>query len=217
LQDVFGGAHEVFAKSCLDLSTSLRSHLAEDVQQWVKYLLEGELPTAARYAGDAMRNGFKVYATREHDDAVQYVRERYKDEEEKRYGWVASSKATNLLARGIDNSYTRPFREGPWFNDPPESSYSCCQLRGVATEFQCQGLELDMPLVAWGDDLTWSGSGWLSRRSRRPTARDPHKLRLNSYRVLLSRGRDGVVVYVPPDAVLDGTHEALVAAGAERL
>ena len=43
--------------------------------------------------------------------------------------------------------------------------------------------------------------------------RDPFQLRLNSYRVLLTRGRDGAVIFVPPLAVLDETYQHLVSAG----
>ena len=55
-----------------------------------------------------------------------------------------------------------------------------------------------MPLLCWGDDLGWGGNGWVSRRHTRE-AHDSHQLRLNSYRVLMTRGRDGLVVYVPRD------------------
>ncbi|MEO8196968.1 MAG: DNA/RNA helicase domain-containing protein, partial [Thermoanaerobaculia bacterium] len=37
------------------------------------------------------------------------------------------------------------FRVGKWFNDGPQSARSCCHLDTVITEFQCQGLELDLP------------------------------------------------------------------------
>jgi DUF2075 family protein len=67
----------------------------------------------------------------------------------------------------------------------------------VATEFACQGLELDFPIVGWDTDLLWTGNAWVSP-SGRSKARDPHQLRLNSYRVLLTRGRDGVAIFVPP-------------------
>jgi hypothetical protein len=38
-------------------------------------------------------------------------------------------------------------------------------------------------------------------------------VRKNVYRVLLTRGRDGTVVFVPPEARMDGTYERLVAVG----
>ncbi|GHO78439.1 hypothetical protein KSD_62100 [Ktedonobacter sp. SOSP1-85] len=83
------------------------------------------------------------------------LRERYQGQEEKRYGLLASSKAKNLSAYGIHNdyNYTKNLREGPWYNDSPNSNFSCCQLHDVATEFACQGLELDFPIIGWGSDL----------------------------------------------------------------
>ena len=107
---------------------------------------------------------------------------------------------------------------GPWYYDPPESAGLCCQLDSAATEFQCQGLELDLPIVGWGVDIHWNGHGWQSPPQRRSQARDPHKLRLNSYRVLLTRGRDGSVLYVPDGGnEFDEDFEALQRAGAASL
>ena len=40
---------------------------------------------------------------------------------------------------------------------PASDPRSSCQLQVPVTEFQCQGLELDMPLLSWGDDLGWEG------------------------------------------------------------
>lgn len=76
-------------------------------------------------------------------------------------------------------------------------------------------MELDYPIVCWGQDLIWDGRAWRSPVPRRTKARDPHQLRLNSYRVLLTRGRDGVCVFVPPEA--RGVGEALAEAGAVKL
>ena len=83
------------------------------------------------------------------------------------------------------------------------------------SEFGCQGLELDFPLVCWGPDCRWEGSAWVTKTSRVKDVRDPHRLRLNAYRVLLTRGRDGVAVFVPPDADMDSTFVALCRAGFE--
>jgi len=155
-----------------------------------------------------------MYLTDDLERAKDYVRTRYAEAVDARYGLLASSKAKNLVAYGVHNdfAYTRRLREGPWFNDEPSSHFSCCQLRDTATEFQCQGLELDFPIVCWGDDLWWADGRWQSRPARRSAARDPHLLRLNSYRVLLSRGRDGLVVFCPQDGH-PGTREALLYSG----
>jgi hypothetical protein len=47
--------------------------------------------------------------------------------------------------------------------------------------------------------------------------RDARQLRLNAYRVLLTRGRDACVVFVPPVAILDGTFDYLRQAGFKEL
>jgi Schlafen group 3, DNA/RNA helicase domain len=131
---------------------------------------------------------------------------------------LSSLPATHRSApgtHGIRNgfNFTKVLREGPWYNDPPDSRLSCCALNDVATEFACQGLELDFPIVAWGSDLTWNGTEWQSPPQPRSQAHDPHRLRLNSYRVLLSRGRDGFVVFVPPEAQMERTYQALTESG----
>ena len=60
----------------------------------------------------------------------------------------------------------------------------------------------------------WSNDHWYSRPpGPRSKARDPHNLRLNSYRVLLTRGRDGFVVFVPSDTNMESTYNALISAG----
>lgn len=213
--NLFSAAAEVHIDDDLDLTVSLRSHLAEDVQAWIAQTLSGDLDAASRIADRMRDQGFDAYITRSLDAATSYVRERYAGEIDKRYGLLASSKARNLSKWGVENSFafTRRLKEGPWYNDPPSSRFSCCQLHDVATEFAAQGLELDFPIVAWGDDVWWEDGQWHSRPQPRSTARDPHQLRINSYRVLLSRGRDGFVVFVPDEPTADSTASALVAAG----
>jgi DUF2075 family protein len=134
---------------------------------------------------------------------------------DKRYGQVGSSKAKVLGQYGFrtDFSFTRNFREGPWFNDLPTAKDSCCQLDETATEFACQGLELDFPIVGWGEDLVFDGAAWTAKPSPRSKARDPAQLRRNSYRVLLTRGRDGMVIFVPPVQPLARSLVALQEAG----
>ena len=41
------------------------------------------------------------------------------------------------------------------------------------------------------------------------TQKDPYKIRKNSYRVLLSRGREGMFIFVPDEAKMNETYEFL--------
>ena len=97
-------------------------------------------------------------------------------------------------------------------------SKSSNALSQPVTEFGCQGLELDMAIVAWGNDLLWKGDAWELRKMRtRIPQEDPHQLRVNSYRVLLTRSREGLIVFIPPKPEFDKTELALLASGARFL
>jgi hypothetical protein len=234
LAKVFSDISAIHKNDVLDLDVSLRSHVAEDVQEWVSTILNGTsaqlvdgqhmtysqdfLTKTLNYSTTIKQNGFVLYVTRELELAKKYARTRYANEYERRYGLIASSKAKCLPEFGVDNGFqaTRTLREGPWFNNEPTSPQSCCQLNTVATEFTCQGLELDLPIVCWGDDVRFSNGKWTTNITR-SKAHDPHRLRINAYRVLLSRGRDGMIIFVPPIAQLNETFALLVASGCDIL
>jgi DUF2075 family protein len=98
------------------------------------------------------------------------------------------------------------------FFQPTRSSY---YLEDAATEFQVQGLELDWVCVAWDGDLRKSGrdeggSGWNHhsfRGDRWCNIKKPEDQRYlqNAYRVLLTRARQGMVIYVPQGDSTDPT------------
>jgi hypothetical protein len=89
------------------------------------------------------------------------------------------------------------------------------------TEFGAQGLELDATLLAWGTDLVLRNGRWTNERARgylkRVKVRDPFQLRVNAYRVLLTRGRDACVVFAPPIPEMDETFAYLATAGFRQL
>jgi schlafen family protein len=216
--------HKVIVNPLLDLNTSLRARRAEDLHEWVRLLLDGALADANAVAQRVHAASFDLYITRELEDAKEYARALYEGQHDERYGLVASSRAGVLPKFGVDNDFrsVQRVRVGPWFNAPPSDERSCCALRQPVTEFKCQGLELSLPIVCWGEDLRWEAAErtwWKKprRASSRNRVRDSDQLLLNSYRVLLTRGRDGVVVWVPPDPRLDDTYLALLTAGVRPL
>jgi DUF2075 family protein len=215
LEDVFEGT-VVETHERLDLTVSLRTKRAKELHEWVRLVLTGSLALAARQARRIPAAGYPMYVTRDLEDAKAYARERYVDEPTKRYGLICSSQAKNLVHHGIDNDFqaTKQLKIGRWFNAPSDDPSSCCALSAPATEFQCQGLELDLPIVCWGSDYRYEHARWTLHPKRRkyPLA-DPEQLLTNTYRVLLTRGREGLVVWVPPDAAMDETETALLAAG----
>ena len=214
LENIFKDICEVKTFDKLDLNVSLRSHLADDVSKWVANLLDENIEEATCLSKNIHNQGFNMYVTRNLTRAKNYCRKRYDYNAIKRYGLVCSSKANILPKYGVNNSFqaTTQLKVGPWYNEPAGNLGSCCQLETVVTEFSCQGLELDMPIVCWGEDLLWNNNSW-RKFDGRSKCKDPHQIRLNSYRVLLTRGRDGFIVYIPDDGVLVETFEMLKLSG----
>jgi hypothetical protein len=210
----------------LNLDQELRFHAARDLHRFVERLLKGEAAADLRPIADRLdAEAFHLRITRSLDEAKAYLRERYADDPDARFGIVASSKDRDLERFGIPNDFpsTKRVRVGPWYAED-EHGYggrSCRRLDTCVTEFGCQGLELDATLLAWGTDLTRQEGRWSNARARgyrRGAAiRDPFQLRLNAYRVLLTRGRDACVIFVPPLAELDETAAYLVESGCRTL
>lgn len=223
LSSTFEGGEVPFeARSALSLDVELRYHLAPEIHSFVHGLLtDGPSPILSKQAERLNASGFHLRITRSLDTARQYLRERYEQDEDARFGIVASSKDKHLMQYGIPNDFqsTKRVRVGPWYGDREDDAgrRSCRHLEICVTEFGAQGLELDATLLAWGTDFRRDGGRWSNDLARgylrKAMVRDPFQLRLNAYRVLLTRGRDGCVAYVPNMGLLDETYEHLVACG----
>jgi hypothetical protein len=210
----------------LNLDTELRFHQAREIHQFVDRLLSSETSDTLRPLAEQLSaDGYHLRVTRELDTAKRYLRDRYSDDPLARFGLIASSKDRDLERFGVSNDFqsTKRVRFGPWYGDDEDAvgEHSCRLLEDCVTEFGAQGLELDGALLAWGTDLVWSGTGWSNDRARgyrtKVPIRDPYQLRVNAYRVLLTRGRDGTVIFVPKLRELDATHQRLVEAGVRSL
>ena len=194
-----------------DLTVSLRSHLAGDVSTFVNYIIDGRIDEAAALSDSIYAAGYSMYYTRDLSVAKEYCRDRYEGAQNKRYGMMASSnRYTGLRKYGIAATF-RPDVAG-WFNADPSSSRSSCALTVAISEFDCQGLEIDMPIIGWGQDLKWTGSRWQPNETE---GSDEYDYRINSYRVLLTRGRDGFIIFVPPE--MDAEAAVLKQAGIKEL
>jgi hypothetical protein len=205
-----GGSFKLSVTPRLNLDTELRFHLAKDVHRFVEGLLTDDDPQLLRGLAEGLfANDFRFWVTRDLETAKAYLRERYAKSPRARYGLVASSKDKILPQFHVDNTYqaTKQLRVGPWYNAEPADARSCCQLNTVATEFASQGLELDFALLAWGSDLRRLDGRWSDDRSGKyqMPVWDRLALRKNVYRVLLTRGRDGSVVFVPRAGEMEET------------
>jgi hypothetical protein len=214
------------ACDALNLDVEIRYHLARHIHSFVDQILRARPPAEnAALAGQLEAEGYHLRITRRLDVAREYLRERYAEDPLARFGLVASSRDKDLVEFGIQNTWqaTKSVRFGPWYSDPEDdpARRSCRYLEDCVTEFGAQGLELDAALLAWGTDLQLQDGNWSNAKARRynrgTKVRDPYRLRLNAYRVLLTRGRDGTVIFVPELPELNQTYEYLIASGGREL
>ncbi|MFM8732449.1 MAG: DNA/RNA helicase domain-containing protein, partial [Phycisphaerales bacterium] len=218
-----GMSRPVVADPRLSLDTELRFHLTTDVHRFVAQLLDGcPAPENASLLRSLESSGFHIRMTRDLEVAKRYLQDRYRDQPDARFGLLASSRDRMLKRFRVYNDFqsTKVVRFGPWYgdaeNDP--SGRSCRLLQDCVTEFGAQGLELDAALVAWGSDFRMQAGRWDSSQAARyqssvATVRDSHQLRLNSYRVLLTRGREASVLFVPPAPEMNETASYLADSG----
>jgi hypothetical protein len=208
-----------------NLDQSLRSHMSFRLHEYVAGVVNSIPASAQRQselAASMLAEGHDLRITRQLDVAKTYLRQRYADDPNARFGLVASSRDRDLVRFGIANDYqaTKRLRYGPWYGDDEQADggRSCRHLRDCVTEFGAQGLELDAALLAWGTDFRLIEGRWNVDRARGyqrggPPVRDPWQLRANAYRVLLTRARDATVIFVPELPELDETHRYLVESG----
>jgi hypothetical protein len=123
-------------------------------------------------------------------------------------GLLASSGALRLKAEGVN--VKAKVKAADWFLNPKEDVRSSSFLEDVATEFDVQGLELDWTCVCWDADFRWAGSEWsfhsfVGTKWNTVRKQDDKRLLKNSYRVLLTRARQGMIIYVPSGSKEDAT------------
>lgn len=189
----------------LHLAVSMRSFRAENVSEFVKALLDCEVGKA-RSSFEQLKERFPIVVTRDLEKAKEWVHAKARGSE--RFGLLASSKAMRLKPHAVDiRVEVDPVHFFLNERDDVRSSY---YLEDAATEFQVQGLELDWTCVTWDADLRFNGSGWNHHDFRGSKwqniqSEDNRQYLRNAYRVLLTRARQGMVIFVPLGNAKDHT------------
>lgn len=209
------------AETNLHLSVSIRSFRSEKVSQLIQTILDDK-PTESKELYQSIKDSYPIYLTRNLMTAKQWLKEQAKGSEH--YGIIASSGARRLRSEGID--VKNKLTPADWFLNDKNDVRSSYYLEDVVTEFDIQGLEIDYSCMAWDINLlydngwhyrTFKGTKW--QNIKKETNK---KYLLNAYRVLLTRARQGMIIYVPlvddsdwtrPKAAYDSTFAYLRACG----
>lgn len=189
----------------LHLSVSLRSFRSEKLSAFVHELLELNIDKA-KHLYSEIYNDFPILLTRDLSVAKSWIRNNAKGTE--RTGLIASSGARRLRPLGIDvkNEISAP----NWFLNGKKDIRSSYFLEEVATEFDIQGLEIDWSCLAWGanfylKDNTWEYQNFKGTKWMKINKEKSKEYLKNTYRVLLTRARQGMIIYIPNGSFKDHT------------
>ncbi len=189
----------------LHLSVSVRSFRSEKISSFVHKVIDGNAIQAKSILNE-INSLFPIRLTRDFNVAKEWLRKNKKGTE--RIGLVGSSGGRRLRPLGIDvkNEITAE----DWFLNDASDVRSSHYLELVATEFDIQGLEIDYVCLAWDINFyfnngewnyqSFEGTKWKSIISEI----DKSYLR-NAYRVLMTRARQGLIIFIPYGDTLDPT------------
>ncbi|WP_374033580.1 DUF2075 domain-containing protein [Bdellovibrio bacteriovorus] len=190
----------------LHLTASMRSFRSEKVSDFFSALIEKDTLTAKKLYQE-IKDRYPLKLTRDLSDAKEWIKQKARGNE--RFGILASSGAGRLKAHGLDvKGRIDPVM---WFLNEKTDVRSSYFMEDIATEFHVQGLELDWTCLAWDIDFllslnnptkfrTFAGTKWNTIRNEAD-----QKYLKNKYRVLLTRARQGMVIYVPLGDNTDAT------------
>ncbi|HFC8820963.1 TPA: DUF2075 domain-containing protein [Neisseria cinerea] len=190
----------------LHLATSVRSFRSEKVSAWVHALLD--MDEQAKSLWKEIQSNYPIVLTRDLQKAKAWVKAQAKGSE--RYGLVASSGARRLKALGVH--VKSEINVANWFLNPKYDVRSSYFLEDVATEFDVQGLELDWVCLAWGENFYYQGNQWYYQsfkgcKWQNINKEEDKQFTQNAYRVLLTRARQGMVIWIPEGSENDNTRQ----------
>jgi len=194
------------SEPALHLAVSIRSFRAENLSSFIGEVISGNF-VEARQLKEQL-TGYPIYVSRSLEATKDKLKKLARGSE--RIGLVASSNAIRLKADGI-------FVKGRmdptnWFLKGKNDIRSSYFLEDVATEFVVQGLELDWVGVCWDANFRFANGKWRGYNFSGSKWQEVHQQEMqiyiaNSYRVLLTRGRQGLVIYVPQGDPEDNTRQ----------
>jgi hypothetical protein len=189
----------------LHLKVSRRSFRAENLNEWVNALINND-PTKAERIASLIKSNYPLLITRKIDRAKEWLKGNMTGT--KRIGMLASSGGMRLRPYGILTK--EDINEAYWFLNEEHDIRSSSFLEIAATEYAVQGLELDWTGICWDADLRRNNDKWEFKNFRGTDwinvgVEEDHQYLLNTYRVLLTRAREGIIIFVPEGDADDGT------------
>ena len=201
-----------YSEPALHLSVSVRSFRSEKLSEFIHEFLELNVSRARDLYRD-IENDFPILMTRDLELAKDWLRKMARGTE--RTGLLISSGAKRLRSIGIDAENGLRSNSGSdaisnWFLNSKNDVRSSYYLEIPATQFVIQGLELDWTCVSWGADLrirdrNWTFNNFTGKSWKLIRSQEKQEFLLNTYRVLLTRARQGMIIFIPNGSDNDHT------------
>ncbi|MDR3533038.1 MAG: DUF2075 domain-containing protein [Rhodopila sp.] len=196
----------------LHLDIPIRSIKSAAAAPWVDAVLNGDMHQARKIADAA--DGVPFLLTRSLSAMRDHLRGLARGQ--RRSGLVCSAGARRLRADGVYPNF--PHMEADtvanWFLARWPDVRASDALEMPATQFACQGLELDYVGLCWGNDLirrsgrhAWIVRNFVGSRWQEPRGEAAIAYQINTYRVLLTRARYATVIWVPQGDIMDDTRD----------
>lgn len=188
---------DIKTSDSLHLKVSQRSYKVKTLNLWVEYVLNKNPSKANELASNLIEN-FPIYITRDLNIAKDWLRSKKKGT--RRIGMIASSGAKRAQTDGLN--LLNIGDEPNWFLNDENDIRSSYYLELAATEFGIQGLEIDWAGLCWEGDLRFVENEWHFHKFSGTSWSNVHKeaaqtYLINKYRVLLTRAREGMIIWVP--------------------
>lgn len=200
------------------LDTSLRDNFV-DTTEWRESILSCNLQASKKNIKNIYNQGYTIRVSRDSENIYNLLKDKEIEDPSVKYGLIKSSYTKNKDV--FNNSQIRNLNNkdvndvGRWFNG------DCNNLNCVATEFDCQGLELDYPIITFGGEYYYNNKKWNIETEVKENHVNEYEnfnvIMKNIYRVLLSRGRKGIIMYLPKLKELDETYNFLLESGVRKI
>ena len=209
----------------LHLTASNRSLRNNKVSDFIEKIIDCKQNEAISLYKE-IKPSYKIYLTRDLDKAKDYLRKQLLDNQgalsdDVRIGMLMSSKASRLRPYGYEIKKVTTYlsKVSNWFLDPSIYIDSSNFLEVALNEFFVQGLELDFATIMWDADFRYNPEkkSWdyyeFNGKDKWNTVdkvdQDIKRYYMkNAYRVLLTRARVGMVIFIPKGDIHDPTRKS---------
>ena len=208
----------------LSLSTSLRADFI-DCSKWVEVAISNKklnFKKAKKELEKLNKTSMRISITRDFENIKKRKIEIDREHPDWKYGILISNFAKQQPIQAAIKNWDISFKGknvvpnngyGPWFNG------ECKQLKKACTVYGNQGLELDCPIIIFGGAYIYKNTKWISNLTRAEKRKydNPHMIVENNFRVLLTRARKEMILFIPNIKELDETYNYFVSMGMEVL